>query len=144
MVCATAWIQDNVCGLCCCQGPYQSEWPACYLGPHWCLWSGLLLRNMCGSMGQLQPDAMFIICGITRNYVEAHDPHSWWLSRARHLTAVCKKKLLWLRLRTALIYGYKQKYLEGSLITWPLWKSSSIGLRISIPGPWLCLMNSFL
>lgn len=42
-------------------------------------------------------------------------------------TAHCNKKLLWWRLRAALIYGYNHDYLEGSLATCPFIKTIAAG-----------------
>lgn len=66
---------------------------------------------------------------------------SMTVTRSRHFQLFCfkhSKKLLWPRLRVAQMYGYKQKYIKGSLITWPhfkaavdslLWPFTSLTLR---------------
>lgn len=68
-----------------------------------------------------------------------HDSHTFSaLSTFLSLCFKHSKKLLWPRLRVAQMYGYKQKYIKGGLITWPhfkaaidslLWPFTSLTLR---------------
>lgn len=45
----------------------------CYLRPCLCLWSGLPLKALSGSVVLLKHGVMSEICAATRNHVEAHD-----------------------------------------------------------------------
>lgn len=45
----------------------------CYLRPYLCLWSGQALKALSGSVVLLKQGAMFAVCTLTRNHVEAHD-----------------------------------------------------------------------
>lgn len=44
--------------------------------------------------------------------------------------AHCEKKLLWPRLREALMYGYKHKYVKGRLGTSPFSKAAVVGYTL--------------
>lgn len=91
MVYAAAWNNLDIQRMCCHWRPYWCGWPA--LPPKamlisivWAVSEGCLGPWSCCSR-------MFVVCTVARNQVEAHDPCSGWLQKARRpLGAQLKKR----------------------------------------------------